>query len=88
MKREDFIAKARQVARIDPVDESGDMMADDVIVQEIAALADENDRLEDEVAKLRKQYADAFFSQSQPKEPEDEPDDEPDEIKIEDYLDI
>lgn len=88
MKREDLIAAARILARIDAVDEEGNMADDQAVLDGINALADENDRLESELASSRKLYADAFFNQPPSEgESEDTPASE-EEIKIEDFLDI
>lgn len=88
MKREDLIAAARILARIDAVDEEGNMADDQAVLDGINALADENDRLESELASSRKLYADAFFNQpTEEGETGDTPASE-EEIKIEDFLDI
>lgn len=88
MKREDLIAAARILARIDAVDEEGNMADEQAVLDGINALADENDRLESELAASRKLYADAFFNQPPAEgESEDTPASE-EEIKIEDFLDI
>lgn len=88
MKRDDVIKKARVIARIDPYNtESGEMAGDDDALQLITELANENDRLENELAVSRQRYADAFFSappapDTPPAPPEGEV------IKVEDFLDL
>lgn len=84
MKREDLLTKARLIARID-VPEEG-TLDESAILNLIAEIADENDRLETEVAGVKKQYADAFLSGSE-KEKEKEVV-EKEEIKTEDFLDL
>lgn len=87
MKRDDIIRKARVIARIDPYNaESGEMASDDDALQQIAELANENDRLESELAAARQRYADAFFSA--PPAPDTPPAPEEEEIKVEDFLDL
>lgn len=88
MKRDDIIRKARVIARIDPYNaESGEMASDDDALQQIAELANENDRLESELAAARQRYADAFFSA--PPAPDTPPTTtEEEEIKIEDFLSL
>ena len=84
MKREDLISKARLIARIDAPEEG--VMDETEILKLITELADENDRLETEVADVRKQYADAFLSGTKT-EIKDEVE-EKEEIKTEDFLDL
>lgn len=87
MKRDDVIRKARIIARIDPYNvESGEMVTDEEALQQIAELANENDRLENELAAARQRYADAFFSA--PPAPDTPPAPEEEEIKVEDFLDL
>lgn len=85
MKREDLISKARMIARIDTPEESA--LDESAILKLIAEIADENDRLETEVADVKKQYADAFLSGSE-KEKDKEEVEEKEEIKTEDFLDL
>lgn len=85
MKRDDLISKARLIARIDAPEEGA--MDESAILNLIAEIADENDRLETEVAAVRKQYADAFLSGTKKEEDREEVE-EKEEIKIEDFLDL
>ena len=84
MKRDDLISKARLIARIDAPEEGE--LDESSILNLIAEIADENDRLETEVADVRKQYADAFLSGTKT-ENKDEVE-EKEEIKTEDFLDL
>lgn len=88
MKREDLLTKARLIARIDAPEEGA--LDESAILNLIAEIADENDRLETEVADVRKQYADAFLSGTKKEEDieEVEEKEEKEEIKIEDFLDL
>ena len=88
MKRDDIIKKARVIAKIDPYNvESGEMVSDDDALQLITELANENDRLENELSASRQRYADAFFSA--PPAPDTPPTTtEEEEIKIEDFLSL
>lgn len=86
MLRDDFIKAARLIAKIDSL-EDGSQMDDDAVLNEIARLADENDRLERELSDGKKRYADAFFNAPR----EDEKDDAEvaeKEIVVEDFLDL
>lgn len=83
MKREDLLTKARLIARIDSPEEGA--LDESAILNLIAEIADENDRLETEVADVRKQYADAFLSGTKTENKEVE---EKEEIKTEDFLDL
>lgn len=83
MKREDLLTKARLIARIDSPEEGA--LDESAILNLIAEIADENDRLETEVADVRKQYADAFLSGTKKEVEEKE---EKEEIKTEDFLDL
>lgn len=85
MKRDDLISKARLIARIDAPEEGA--LDESAILNLITEIADENDRLETEVADVRKQYADAFLSGTE-KEKDKEEVDEKEEIKPEDFLDL
>lgn len=85
MKRDDLISKARMIARID-VPEDG-ALDESAILKLIAEIADDNDRLEAEVADIRTQYADAFLSGTE-KEKDNEEKEEVEEIKTEDFLDL
>ena len=87
MKREDIIKKMRMIAHIDPMDEAGAMMGDEDALAEIAALADENDRLETELMQARQRYADAFFTNPDP-DPEPDPEPEDEEITLEDIMNL
>lgn len=84
MKREDLLTKARLIARIDSPEEGA--LDESAILNLIAEIADENDRLETEVADVRKQYADAFLSGTKTENKEEV--EEKEEIKIEDFLDL
>ena len=84
MKRDDLISKARLIARIDPPEEGA--LDESAILNLIAEIADENDRLETEVADVRKQYADAFLSGTKTENKEEV--EEKEEIKTEDFLDL
>ena len=84
MKREDLISKARMIARIDEPEEGA--LDESAILNLIAEIADENDRLETEVADVRKQYADAFLSGTKTEDKEEV--EEKEEIKTEDFLDL
>lgn len=86
MLREDLIAKARRIARIDAL-EDGAFMDDDAILSAIMEMADENDRLENELAASRQRYADAFFNAPREEETDDAEEAE-EEIKVEDFLDL
>lgn len=86
MLREDFIKAARLIAKIDSL-EDGAQMDDDAVLNEIARLADENDRLERELADGRKRYADAFFNAPREEEKDDAEVAEK-EIVVEDFLDL
>lgn len=59
MKREDIISKARLIARIDSPEEGA--LDEEAILSLIVEIADENDRLESEIANVKRQYADAFY---------------------------
>ena len=83
MKREDLLTKARLIARIDAPEEGA--LDESAILNLITEIADENDRLETEVADVRKQYADAFLSGTKTENKEVE---EKEEIKTEDFLDL
>lgn len=85
MKREDLLSKARMIARIDVPEEGA--LDESAILKLIAEIADDNDRLETEVADVKKQYADAFLSGSE-KEKDKEEVEEKEEIKTEDFLDL
>lgn len=85
MKREDLLTKARLIARIDSPEEGA--LDESAILNLIAEIADENDRLETEVADVRKQYADAFLSGTKKEEDREEVE-EKEEIKTEDFLDL
>ena len=84
MKRDDLISKARMIARIDTPEEGA--LDESAILNLIAEIADENDRLETEVADVKKQYADAFLSGSEKEK--DKEVEEKEEIKTEDFLDL
>lgn len=84
MKRDDLISKARMIARID-VPEEG-VLDESAILNLIAEIADDNDRLEAEVADVKKQYADAFLSGPEKENKEEK--EEVKEIKTEDFLDL
>lgn len=84
MKRDDLISKARLIARIDAPEEGS--LDESEILNLIAEIADENDRLETEVADVRKQYADAFLSGTKTENKEEV--EEKEEIKTEDFLDL
>ena len=83
MKREDIISKARMIARIDTPEDGA--LDEEAILNLILELADENDRLESEIADVKRQYADAFLSDEGKKEDIEEEDEE---IKEEDFLDL
>lgn len=85
MKRDDLISKARMIARIDVPEEGA--LDESAILKLIAEIADDNDRLEAEVADIRTQYADAFLSGTE-KEKDNEEKEEVEEIKTEDFLDL
>lgn len=85
MKRDDLLTKARLIARIDAPEEGA--LDESAILNLIAEIADENDRLETEVADVRKQYADAFLSGTKKEEDKEEVEEEK-EIKTEDFLDL
>jgi hypothetical protein len=85
MKRDDLISKARLIARIDVPEEGA--LDESAILNLITEIADENDRLETEVADVRKQYADAFLSGTKKEEDRKEEDEEK-EIKTEEFLDL
>lgn len=82
MKRDDLISKARLIARIDSPEEGA--LDESAILNLITEIADENDRLETEVADVRKQYADAFLSGTKTEDKEEERM----EVKAEDFLDL
>lgn len=84
MKRDDLLTKARLIARIDSPEEGA--LDESAILNLIAEIADENDRLETEVADVKKQYADAFLSGSEKENKEEK--EEVEEIKTEDFLDL
>lgn len=84
MKRDDLISKARLIARIDAPEEGA--LDESAILNLIAEIADENDRLETEVADVRKQYADAFLYGTKTENKEEV--EEKEEIKTEDFLDL
>ena len=86
MKREDIISKARLIARIDSPEEGA--LDEEAILSLIVELADENDRLESEIAEVKRQYADAFLSDEGKKEDIEEEEVEDEEIKEEDFLDL
>lgn len=83
MKRDDLISKARLIARIDAPEDGA--LDESAILNLITEIADENDRLETEVADVRKQYADTFLSGTKTENKEVE---EKEEIKTEDFLDL
>ena len=84
MKRDDLISKARLIARIDAPEEGA--LDETEILKLITEIADENDRLETEVADVKKQYADAFLSGTKTENKEEV--EEKEEIKTEDFLDL
>lgn len=84
MKRDDLISKARMIARIDVPEEGA--LDESAILKLIAEIADDNDRLEAEVADIRTQYADAFLSGTEKENKEEK--EEVEEIKTEDFLDL
>lgn len=84
MKRDDLISKARMIARIDYPEEGA--LDEEAILNLIIEIADENDRLENEVAEVKRQYADAFLSDTTKTEKEET--EEFSEIKTEDFLDL
>lgn len=84
MKRDDLISKARMIARIDEPEEGA--LDESAILKLIAEIADDNDRLEAEVAAIRTQYADAFLSGTKTENKEEV--EEKEEIKTEDFLDL
>lgn len=84
MKREDLISKARLIARIDAPEDGA--LDESAILKLIAEIADDNDRLEAEVADIRTQYADAFLSGTEKEK--DKEVEEKEEIKTEDFLDL
>lgn len=84
MKRDELLTKARLIARIDSPEEGA--LDESAILNLIAEIADENDRLETEVADVRKQYADAFLSGTKTENKEEV--EEKKEIKTEDFLDL
>lgn len=84
MKRDDLISKARLIARIDVPEEGA--LDETAILKLITEIADENDRMETEVADIRKKYADAFLSGTKI-ENKDEVE-EKEEIKTEEFLDL
>ena len=86
MKREDIISKARLIARIDSPEEGA--LDEEAILSLIVEIADENDRLEAEIANVKRQYADAFLSDEGKKEDNEEEEVEDEEIKEEDFLDL
>lgn len=86
MKRDELISKARMIARIDAPEEGA--LDESAILNLIAEIADENDRLETEVADVRKQYADAFLSGKETVEKQDNEEEVKEEIKTEDFLDL
>lgn len=85
MKREDLIAKARTIARIDTPEDGA--LDEEAILNLIVEIADENDRLESEVADVKRQYADAFLSGKET-EKKDNEEEVKEEIKTEDFLDL
>lgn len=86
MKRDDLISKARLIARIDAPEEGA--LDETEILKLITEIADDNDRLETEVADVKKQYADAFLSGAKTDNKDDEEKEEKEEIKTEDFLDL
>ena len=84
MKRDDLISKARMIARIDEPEEGA--LDESAILKLIAEIADDNDRLEAEVADIRTQYADAFLSGTEKENKEEK--EKVEEIKTEDFLDL
>ncbi len=84
MKRDDLISKARMIARIDEPEDGA--LDESAILKLIAEIADDNDRLEAEVADIRTQYADAFLSGTEKENKEEK--EEVEEIKTEDFLDL
>lgn len=86
MKREDLISKARTIARID-IPETG-ALDEEAILNLIVEIADENDRLESEVADVKRQYADAFLSGKDSTEKKEDVEEVKEEIKTEDFLDL
>lgn len=86
MKREDLITKARMIARIDSPEDGA--LDEEAILNLILEIADENDRLEGEVADVKRQYADAFLSGSGKEVIEEKEEKEEEEIKEEDFLDL
>lgn len=59
MKREDLLTKARLIARIDSPEEGA--LDESAILNLIAEIADENDRLETEVADVKNSMQTLFF---------------------------
>lgn len=86
MKRDELISKARMIARIDAPEEGA--LDESAILNLIAEIADENDRLETEVKDVRKQYADAFLSGKDSTEKKEDVEEVKEEIKTEDFLDL
>lgn len=86
MKREDLIAKARTIARIDTPEDGA--LDEEAILNLIVEIADENDRLETEVADVKRQYADAFLSGKDSAEKKEDVEEVKEEIKTEDFLDL
>lgn len=86
MLREDLIRRARLIAKIDAL-EDGNYLDDDGVLAEINAIADENDRLENELGESKRRYADAFFNAPRVEEKDDAEVAE-EKILVEDFLDL
>lgn len=85
MKRDDLINKVRMIARIDTPEEGE--LDEEAILNLIVEIANENDRLEAEIADVKRQYADAFLSGTDAGL-STEKTEETEEIKTEDFLDL
>ena len=86
MMRDDLIAKARMIAKIDAL-EDGSYLDDDGVLNAINEIADENDRLERELGESKQRYADAFFNAPRVEE-KDDADVAEENIEIEEFLDL
>lgn len=86
MLRDDIIAKARLIAKIDAL-EDGSYLDEDGVLAAINEIADENDRLEAELGDSKRRYADAFFNAPREEERDDAEVAE-EEIRVEDFLDL
>ena len=86
MKRDDLISKSRMIARIDSPEDG--TLDEEAILNLIVEIADENDRLETEVADVKRQYADAFLSGKDGAEKKEDVEEVKEEIKTEDFLDL